>query len=470
VRRGVIIFACLAAGLTAVAPATAAAPLRTAIVDPIEFGRADAAPAMARARNAGTTVVRLVLTWRSVAPPDLPASWDPQNPCDPNYHWAWFDKQVEAAAAAGLDPLVVIQYAPSWAEGAGSGPDGAVRPSAAKLGQFARAAALRYNGNFDLNECNPDPYAEPHRLPRVRYWQVWNEPNRDYFLMPQYEGGRLVSAAHYRAMVNSVARAVHNVDPTNLVVAGGLAPLGRPGKPGPMPFMRAFLSAPAEFDVWAHHPYTSGGPTHTAPTRNDISLGDLPEMRALLRQQVAAGRVVSSRTVGFWVTEFSWDSSPPDPRGVPSTIHARWVSEALYRMWKSGVSLVTWHRLRDDPLRTSHYQSGLWTVSWKPKRALQAFRFPVVAFAGRSGIQIWGRTPAGVPARVVLEVKVGSGWRQLGRISTNSVGIFAKTYRTPIRKGYVRGRFAGGISVPFSLTPVRDRYVNPFGCGGVIPC
>jgi hypothetical protein len=24
--------------------------------------------------------------------------------------------------------------------------------------------------------------------------------------------------------------------------------------------------------------------------------------------------------------------------------------------------------------------------------------------------------------------------------------------------------------LPFSLTPVRNRYVNPFGCGGAIRC
>ena len=45
---------------------------------------------------------------------------------------------------------------------------------------------------------------------------------------------------------------------------------------------RATCNDRAEFDVWAHHPYTYGGPTHSAFHPDDVSLGDLGEMRRLL--------------------------------------------------------------------------------------------------------------------------------------------------------------------------------------------
>ncbi len=106
------------------------------------------------------------------------------------------------------------------------------------------------------------------------------------------------------------------------------------------------------FDIWAHHPYTSGGPTHKALNPDDVSIGDLPEMKRLLDAAVKAGHVVSRQRIRFWVTEFSWDSQPGDPKGVPAGLHARWVSEGLYRMWQSGVSLVIWFNLRDDPFVT----------------------------------------------------------------------------------------------------------------------
>ena len=169
------------------------------------------------------------------------------------------------------------------------------------------------------------------------------------------------------------------------------------------------------------------------------------------------------------MTEFSWDTKPQDPQGLPAALHARWTSEALYRMWKNGVTLVTWFRIQDDPLRTSYYQSGFYTVGGAKKLSHKAFRFPTVAFTQRRGIDVWGRTPAGVNGRVTVELKVGRSWRRLATLTTRG-GIFSKTFRTPYRKGYVRAKFNGETSLAFSLTNSGDRYVNPFGCGGVVPC
>ena len=45
-------------------------------------------------------------------------------------------------------------------------------------------------------------------LPRVRYWQPWNEPNLSYYLAPQWTraGGRWVAASPviYRGLLNAV--------------------------------------------------------------------------------------------------------------------------------------------------------------------------------------------------------------------------------------------------------------------------
>ena len=468
-RRGVTLLACLAAGLIFTMPSSAAVPLRTAIVDPPHFNASGSGQALAfqRTRAVGASMARLNLTWGEVSPHDRPPGFDSADHRSPGYNWARFDRQVIAAVNAGLTPIVSISYAPSWAEGPGAGSPGTRNPNAVEFGRFARAAATRYSGSYVPPDAEPT-WAEP--LPAVRYWQAWNEPNRDYFFRPQYRGRSLVSPGLYRAMVNRFAAGVRPVHPANKVIAGGLAPLGRPGKPGPMPFMRAFLSQRADFDIWAHHPYTSGGPTHRAPNKNDVSLGNLPTMRALLRSSARTGRVGSRGPVAFWVTEFSWDTKGPDPRGVPTALHARWTSEALYRMWRSGVSLVTWYRIQDDPLRATPYQSGFFTAAGARKRSLTAFRFPTVAFGERGGLVVWGRTPTSAAGSVVVEIKTGRSWRRLGTLRANSGGIFSKTFRTPYRKGHVRARFARETSVPFSLTRVANRYVNPFGCGGTIPC
>jgi hypothetical protein len=447
-------------------------PLRTGIVDPGAFSSdGSAETAFRRTKATGASIVKILVNWAQAAPTQPANGTDPNDPAYSQVFWDNLDNQLWRAQTQNLEAILYVSNAPRWAEGSGPGDPGTVRPDPVEFGRFAQALAVRYSGSFvPVTDPYSEHYAEP--LPRVRYWQAWNEPNRDYFFMPQYDANRrLVSPAHYRAMVNRFADAVRAVDPSNVVIAGGLAPLGKPGKPAPLAFMRSFLSSPAKFDVWAHHPYTSGGPTHHALKRDDVSLGDLPEMRRVLRSAVRSGRVVSSTSsVGFWVTEFSWDSNPPDRRALPSVLHARWTSEALYRMWLNGVSLVTWFRVEDDPISASPYQSGFYTVSGVRKRSFTAFRFPFVAFTKRRGTFIWGRTPAGVPGRLVIEIKAGRRWRQLARVNSDRWGIFRRTYRTRPRRGYLRARLGSEKSLPFSLTPVADRYVNPFGCGGAIPC
>jgi hypothetical protein len=196
-------------------------------------------------------------------------------------------------------------------------------------------------------------------------------------------------------------------------------------------------------------------------------LPDLWKMRALLDAAVRAGNLRSAGPVPFWVTEFSWDSSPPDPLGVPEELHARWVAEALYRMWAQGVSLVTWFLLRDQPFTpTSHFQSGFWfrgpdgIASDKPKLALTAFRFPFVAFAepAKSSIMFWGRSPA-KRTSVIVEQEKGGNWNLVDVLRPNAYGIFAGRFTSRARAGSLRARLANGrdASLPFSLIVPPDR-------------
>jgi hypothetical protein len=223
------------------------------------------------------------------------------------------------------------------------------------------------------------------------------------------------------------------------------------------------------FDVWSHHPYTSGGPTHHAVLPDDVSIADLPEMRKVLQAAIKAGIVVGKKPVPFWVTEFSWDSKPPDPKGIPEWLHARWVAEGLFRMWKHGVGLVAWLQLRDDPMATSFSQGGLYLRASRlendrPKAALRAFRFPFVAFPDRGRVYVWGRTPGSRPGRILVEQTFRGGWRQLGTFRTNRHGIFQNRLRGSTR-GHVRATVLGtGVTArPFSLKHVPDRFFSVAG-------
>jgi hypothetical protein len=450
----------------AFAASPAAAQLRTGITDE-RFGGSAPEAAMRLTKPTGASVVRIVLNWHDVA--FQFTTGDRTSPANPTYNWADADRQVKAAAANGLEPLVTVMRAPPWAHDGGLPEGTSTNPDPVAYGEFAEAAARRYSGSF-----TPPGASEP--LPRVRWWMAWNEPNRRYFLMPQFAGSSLLSPELYRALVNAFAGGVRAADPTNLVVAGGLAPLGVSGSPSPLRFMRALLASGkprVKFDVWSHHPYTSGGPTHKAAGSGDVALGNLPTMRKLLNERFRAGRIDTTRSrVQFWVTEFGWDTKPPDRHryALPTLLHARWTAEALYRMWRNGVSLVTWFKLRDNPFKLSRYQSGLYTTSGARKRSFRAFRFPTVAFRRPGRIAVWGRTPKSTPGKVVIQIRIGAGWRNLTTLRANANGIFRRSLRTPYRNGKIRARHRGEASLGFSLTPVADRYVNPFGCGGGSSC
>jgi hypothetical protein len=426
-----------------------------------------------------------LLSWAAVAPTRPSPSSDFSDPANPAYNWSSIDQQVKLAVKNGLEPILDVLFPPAWAQKPDPpGTEPAQRYVAIELrspgdvGKFMRAAARRYSGSFQ-------------GLPRVHYWQVWNEPNLSDYLMPQYRQGEPASPGIYRQMVNSVAAAVHGVHKDNVVIAGVTSPyrLGqKEDNPrinavgmAPLDFMREVLCVSADakpkptcgntiaFDVWSHHPYTKGGPHQKAEVPGNVELGNLPEMKAALDAAVRARHIKSDGPVGLWITEFSWDSNPPDPDAVPVKLEAQWVAEALYWAWQNGVSLFTWFRIRDqkytgDPkgitFQSSLYQRGATIAQDQPKPALAAFRFPFVGHIVNDRVTVWGRTPWGKPGRVLVEESVDGGWTKLGILTTNQYGILTKTFDFSADAGaYVRARVLGkgGLSAPpFPLAGPKD--------------
>ncbi len=427
-------------------------------------------------KAAGAQYVHASVFWESVAPSKQPASWQPENPADPNYRWASVDLFVTRAVRAGLTPVLLVDGAPAWAQHCSSGR--VCEPDPAMLAAFATAAARRYSGHFD-------------GLPRVRYWEGLNEPNLSLFFNPQFVDGKPASPIIYRALINSFYTAIKAVDPSNLVLAAGLGPIGVKGYTiPPMQFARLLLcmqgrkhphptpgdcDGGVHFDIFGIHPYTTGGPTHKGRA-DDVELGDLPKLQALLAAADRAGRIKGKyHHTPLWIDEFSWDSKPPDPGGLPMSIDARWTSEALYRAWSAGVSNFFWFSLRDQPtnglpfsqtLQSGLYFQGVTPAQAKPKKVMYAFRFPFVAYRRANGIYFWGRTPGAVGGRASVQVQDHGRWSTASTASTVGGGIFsgvAKTSSGQSGTGLVRAVVGGQASLPFSLQEVKDFPQPPFG-------
>lgn len=472
-----VVMAVLLSGASAVATPSPH-PFQTGFIDEATFG-ATPDVGFQRAAEAGATIERLRLSWSTVAP-SRPAV--ASNPDDPAYAWSSFDAQVDAAVLNGQTPIANILYAPQWALSAAAPGWPVDIPDPTALADFALAAATRYDGN--------------HGHPRVKYWEIWNEPNLGLYIEPQFLNRQPYAATWYRNVLNAVTPAIKSANPDDFVIAGSTAPYYDTTAStvrvnpawGPLGFMRAVLCLTPQltstspgctvaFDAWSHHPYTEGGPTHTASLPDDVSLGDLPKMRAVLDAGWNAGHIVpnvgqsvASTPPELWVTEFSWDSDPPDPGGVPTALLERWIPEAMYQMWSDGVTVLTWFQLVD--MSPTIYQTGLYTTrealtADQRKPIFEAFRFPFVAYRAAGGIFFWGRTPAGQRATVAVEQEdVSGGWTQLGTVPSDQDGIFqgrfATISRLPVRATLTTDTGVE-VGVAFSLRTVPDRFYPSFG-------
>lgn len=417
-----------------------------------------------RSIGVGARIVRIGVSWAAVSPNAPAPGSDLSDPANPAYNWAAADGAIRDATVRGLRILVTLGSAPGWAEGTGrprNAAPGTWKPNPTYFGEFARAAARRYSGAFT------DPTGGG-ALPRVRYWQAWNEPNLSALLTPQWvRSGRSyapASPALYRQLLNALFRAVKGVQADNFVVSAGTAPYGDPQPGGrrimPVRFMRELFCLrgarltrsrcpdPARLDAISHHPYAIEGPLRHALNADDASIPDVGRITRVLRAAEHRKTVLPRGGKRIWVTEVSWDSSPPDPDGVPAQRQARWLEEAFYVLWLQRVDTITWFQVRDQapvPSYAATNQSGVFLRNGDAKPAATAFRFPFVTERSRGAtVRAWGLAPGAGP--VVIERKLGARWVVERRLRAGASRVFTSALRLP-RGGTLRARVAGDVSL-----------------------
>ncbi len=404
---------------------------------------------MSRIRALGGSVARIPVDWREIVESAPPAGFQARDPTSPAYRFGRLDAAVESAAAAGLQPLLVVSHAPDFAEAPHRWPyayPGSWAPSPAALQDFATALARRYDGAF------PDPLRPGAALPRVRLLQAWNEPNLSRYLEPQWVavGGRwsAFSPRLYRQLLNGFYSGVKSVEPGDTVIAAGIAPEGEPAGVGvmaPVSFLEGLLCLhgsartscpqPAHLDVLAFHPLSVGNPDIPAASALDVAVSDMAKITGLLARAERLHTLLPAGPRPVWVTELNWESSPPTPKGVPDGLQAAWLSRALHRLWVAGVSLVDWQflvdpyggvplALPDGSLQRYQRPAGLYasgpggdTALARPKPFLRAFTLPFDPLrVNRRQVRIWALLTR--PRQSVLLQRQGSAgrWETIARL------------------------------------------------------
>jgi hypothetical protein len=486
----------IALGLLALLALPAAAPAQQGLVtgfsDPFHYqanSTSDRAAWMNRTTATGAGIVRLAVEWPAIVGSQRPP--DPTNPGSASYNFSPIDGPVRDAEARGLQVLLTINHAPPWAEGPGrptSVAPGTWKPNPTDLANFVQAVAARYSGSFDPSGSAP-------RLPAVQALEVWDEANSSDWLNPQFQGTTALSPDYYREMLNVSYKAIKRVNPRMLVVVAGTDPYGDPPggpyPPGtygptqrvyPVQFWQQLLCVhpvvskipvkskkkkgkkkrkkkvrrvvtyvrtqgcpgPALFDVFAHHPIdnTGGGPLRSGPTPYDVSTPDLGRLVSVLRGAEQAGTTLPG-THPVWVTEFWWDSNPPNPVGAPLGEQARWIEQSLYLFWKAGASAAINFQVGDTTARPDVHaglQAGVYFIDGQAKPSLTAFRFPFVTERiNKRKLIAWGKAPEG--GTLSIQRQQGAGWATIKTVQVGKGAVFLtklRSSRKQRKKPYLR--------------------------------
>jgi hypothetical protein len=377
----------------------------------------------------------------------LTAGWSVLEPQRGKFSESGFrslDTAVKAVTKAGLAVQIDLAFwAPNWAVSKRLRGKNATRqrwrPDPVAFGEFAEAVARRYNGG---------------KLPAVRLWTTWNEPNHPTFLLPQSERTRAgrwrdVAPHIYRAMHEAGYAALKRVDPQNKVLLGGLSSRGA-REPGPsrnippLRFLRDMACVddhlrplrdpacrdfhPLQADGFSYHPYSfEAAPDVVYGGPDTVHLSDLGRLGDLLHQLHATGRITSD--LPLYLTEFGYESNPPDNgRGVPPETQARYMSLGSYLAWRTPNTSMFAQFLFQDISDPRSYQTGLIYPDGQSKPALQAFKLPFWAQAqeknGQSYVLTWGQVrPGSGPQSVALEVQHPDGtWHTMPSVPATSKG------------------------------------------------
>lgn len=391
-------------------------------------------------RALGADVVKVQVYWNEIAPGGTrkPAGFDAADPA--GYDWSNYDDIVQGIVARGMRPYLAIgNRAPRWASRSGGRHAGTYRPSSREFALFAQAVGRRYAG--------------------VRIWSIWNEPNLSSWLYPQRSRrGVPLSPSIYRNLYLAGHRGLrasgHGRDQ---ILIGELAPRGRgKSKVPPLTFLKEMACLDRRYRPYrgraarargcpsrlgripttgvAYHPYTpnAGGPR--ARIRSDeASIATLSRVARVADRIARRGRL--SRRARVWVTEFGYQTNPPDIFQNPIRKVPGYMDESEWLAYRNGrVSSYSQYTLRDDALnpgsffrRYSGFQMGLRFSSGRAKPGVySAFRMPAfVRLLRGNRVEVFAglRTAPGATATVSSRRR-GGRYTVLRRVRLNSAGYF----------------------------------------------
>jgi hypothetical protein len=454
--------------LAAAAPASASPTQPTILQDDPQLlygGDARRDKRLDELKSLGVDIVKVRASWRVLAPggKKKPKGFDGSNPASyKSSAWAPFDALVRGATARGLRVMFQLGgTGPDWATGRSS----VDRPNAGEFRKFVQAVGTRYSGSYNAGLAVVDP-----TIPRVSLYSVWNEPNLLGWLSPQFSGGVPQSPRIYRGLLNAAAAGLaasgHSSDQ---LLLGELLPFSRSSRSStkkirPLAFLRELACVDSHYRAFkgktakrrgcngfkalpgtglAYHPYTlAGGPNVPTPHRDDASIAQLSRITKVLDRLRSKGRLRKSG-MPIWLTEFGFQSDPPDPFASPIGKIPGFMGQSEYIAFKNRrVVSYSQYPLVDDAGRRDGFQSGLRFHSGKAKPGVfLAFQRPFYARKAGFRVELFGgvRSASGGTVQLQTRTSKKGKWKSLGSATLGSRGYFDKRVKvTAVSKRYFR--------------------------------
>ena len=321
----------------------------------------------------------------------------------------------------------------------------------------------------------PKPVGPP--LPKVTLWTVWNEPNHLGFIQPQWrrQGSRLVpNSGHiYRSLVHAAYPAIKGIQPDAKILVGATSSTGprkvrseTDGTP-PLAFIRAMACVDAKLrpissgpcanfqaipgDGYSHHPYSLLHTPDYSDKRNpdNAGIGDLKRLSKLL-DRLAAMRRIDPKVRDLYLTEFGYESNPPDPiKPFSPQEQARFINWSEYLAWKNprvkafpqfllkDMGTVSAEAAARGKREYGDWQSGLFFNDGSPKPAASTFPLALhvdcTTQSKRKLLVIWGHVRPGSGARGVTLEQGRSSFRPAASAASLSKGVVRAASVTPFQ-------------------------------------
>ncbi len=264
------------------------------------------------ARRAGFRFIRQEFQWEDIEIHGKGDFVDRRNVASGVDAWEKYDHIVEQAEASGIEVLARLSNPPAWSRAEADEVTGALAPpdDYNDFADFAAAVAGRYQG-------------------RVRYYQVWNEPNGN-----EEWGLQDVDPEGYTDLLCLAYARIKEVDPQAVVLSGALTPtLAMDGRNmNDLIYLQRMYNAGAAdcFDVMSAQGY--GLWSGAADQRLRPTVINFPHhllIRDLMVENNDAAKPI-------WISEMGWNVVPEGMEArfgrVTEAQQARYTVEAYERL------------------------------------------------------------------------------------------------------------------------------------------